>query len=56
MLLSFPAWFGYTCINSEQMNVIRKLFVKAHRWDLAINLYSNNELFAKQDQQPFKAM
>jgi len=50
------AWFGY--IRVKQLNVIIKLFVKAHTWGLTKNLYSADELFAKRDQQQelFKAM
>ena len=49
-----PSWFGY--ISVEQLNIIRKLFVKAHRWGLTKNLYNADELFAVRDQQLFKAM
>jgi len=48
-----PARFAF--ISDEQLNVIRKLFVKAHRCDLTENLYSADELFAKRDQQLIKA-
>ena len=49
-----PSWFGYT--NVEQFNVIRKLFLKAHRWGLTKNLYNAEELFETRDQQLFKSM
>ena len=38
--------------NMEQLNIIRKLFVKAH---IGV-LYNADELFAVRDQQLFKAM
>jgi len=43
-------------ISVEQLNIIRKLFVKAHRWGLTKNSYNADELFAVRDQQLFKAM
>jgi len=54
MMYASPSWFGY--ISVEQLNIIRKLFVKAHRWGLIKNLYNADELFAVRDQQLFKAM
>jgi len=35
LMYASPSWFGY--ISVEQLNIIRKLFVKAHRWGLTKN-------------------
>jgi len=53
-MYALPSWFGY--ISVEQLNIIRQLFVKTHRWGLTKILYNADELFAVRDQQMFKAM
>jgi len=54
LICALPSGFGY--ISVEQLNIIRKLFVKAHRWGLTENSYNADELFAFRDQQLFKAV
>ena len=54
LMYASPSWFEY--ISVEQLNIIRKLFVKAHKWGLTKNVYNADELFAVRDQQLFKAM
>ena len=43
LLYASQSWFGYS--NVEQLDTIRKLFAKAHRWGLTKNLYDADEMF-----------